>query len=38
MALKNLKLNIMNEKLEIFRQKRTQIISKMLDNPSEIGI
>ena len=28
----------MNEKLEIFKQKRTQIISKMLDNPSVIGI
>ena len=28
----------MNEKLEVFKQKRTQIISKMLDNPNEIGI
>jgi len=28
----------MNEKLEVFKQKRTQIIGKMLDNSDNIGI
>src|ERR1035441_10549376 len=36
--LKIIKLNNMGKTLEIFKKKRTEIISKMLDNPDENGI